>query len=276
MSKVTAVIPCHNHGKYLNDAVDSILNQTYKDCEIIVVNDNSTDKFTINLLCNYTKPKTNVIHVEYKQPCATRNHGIRETDSEYILTLDADDKFAPTFLEKAVKILDENPEIGVVTCFMKSFGRSQGRWKPRGGSIKDFLVRNNCTASALFRRECWTNVGGFNEEMTSGFGDWDFWIAITKQGWLVRSIPEFLLYYRKHGASRNTDSEKKRPDITRQIVNNHREVYEKYVDFIIYAKEMQILQLKRKRETFYILFSIPRKILSFFKKIIKGSPTNQK
>jgi glycosyltransferase involved in cell wall biosynthesis len=98
MPKVTVVIPCYNDGRYIDDAVDSILHQTYKGLDIIIVNDGADDKYTARLLSDFIRPKTRVIHVNYRNPGAARNHGIRDTDSKYILTLDADDKFEKTFL----------------------------------------------------------------------------------------------------------------------------------------------------------------------------------
>ncbi len=76
MPKVSAVIPCYNHGQYIDEAVDSILKQTYQDVEIIVINDGSTDQFTIEKLRVYCKPKTRVIHTENRGPSAARNTGI--------------------------------------------------------------------------------------------------------------------------------------------------------------------------------------------------------
>lgn len=233
MSRVTVVIPCYNDGRYIDEAVDSILRQTYKDFEIIIVNDGSTDKYTVRLLSDFMRPRTRVINVNYRNPGATRNHGIRETDSEYILTLDADDKFEETFLEKAVGVLDERKNVGVVTCWVKFFGNWFGRWKPKGGSVKDFILENNACGSSLFRRVCWEQASGYDESPEQGYEDWDFWIKVTEIGWEVESIPEYLYFYRKTLKSTYLSARKRQPELVRTIINNHREIYEKYVDHIV-------------------------------------------
>ncbi len=93
MPKVSVIIPCYNHGKYIDEAVDSILNQTFKDFEIIIVNDGSTDELTNNKLKQYDKPKTFVINKENEGLSVARNTAIKRAVGEYILTLDADDSF---------------------------------------------------------------------------------------------------------------------------------------------------------------------------------------
>jgi glycosyltransferase involved in cell wall biosynthesis len=243
MPKVAVVIPCYNDGRYIDDAVDSILHQTYKDLDIIIVNDGSDDKYTARLLSDFIRPKTRVIHVNYRNPGAARNHGIRETDSKYILTLDADDKFEQTFLEKAVRVLDGNRNVGVVTCWVKLFGNWIGQWKPMGGNVRDFLLENNACGSSLFRRVCWEQVCGYDETPEQGYEDWDFWIKITERGWEVYSIPEYLYFYRKTLKSTYLNARKRHPELVRNIVRNHRQIYEKYIDHIIYEKEKIINDL---------------------------------
>ena len=151
MSKVSVVIPCYNHGQYIDEAVNSILKQTYQDFEIIIVNDGSTDPLTIEKLRAYHKPKTTVIHTENGGPSAARNTGIRTAIGEYILTLDADDWFEATFLAKAVAILDGKPEVGIVTCGIQYFGVDKGSYLPQGSTAKDFLTKTPALGSALFR-----------------------------------------------------------------------------------------------------------------------------
>ncbi len=122
MPKVSVIIPCYNHGKYIDEAVDSILNQTFKDFEIIIVNDGSTDELTNNKLKQYDKPKTFVINKENEGLSVARNTAIKRAVGEYILTLDADDTFEPSFLYRAVYVLDNKPEIGIVTCGLGLMG----------------------------------------------------------------------------------------------------------------------------------------------------------
>jgi len=120
--KVTVAIPCYNHGAYLSEALDSVDAQTFDDYEIIVVNDGSTDAATLTFLSNLDAPKTRVITTVNSGVSAARNRAIREALGEYILPLDADDKIAPTYLEKAVAILDHQHDVLVVYSNQRMFG----------------------------------------------------------------------------------------------------------------------------------------------------------
>ena len=95
MPKVSVIIPCYNQGACLEEAVDSVLAQTFQDFEILVVNDGSTDEATIRMLGKYERPKTRVIHTDNQGLAMARNNGIREARGAYILPLDADDKIGP-------------------------------------------------------------------------------------------------------------------------------------------------------------------------------------
>jgi glycosyltransferase involved in cell wall biosynthesis len=103
MPKISVIIPCFNQGPYLDEAVDSVLAQTFQDFEILVVDDGSTDAETIKILRDFARPKTRIIRTENQGLSAARNNGIREAMGEYILPLDADDKIGPGYLEDAVR-----------------------------------------------------------------------------------------------------------------------------------------------------------------------------
>ena len=116
-SLVSVVIIAYNCAKYICDAIDSVLAQTFQDFEIIIVNDGSTDQKTNDILRNLNKPKTRVIHTVNQGVCHARNTGIKESLGEYILPLDSDDKITEIYLEKAVKVLDENANVGIVNQY---------------------------------------------------------------------------------------------------------------------------------------------------------------
>ena len=246
--KVSVVIPCFNHGKFIDDAVESILGQTYQDFEIIIVNDGSTDVFTNDKLRDYAKPKTRVLHVPNGGPSVARNSGIRAAEGEYILTLDADDFFAPAFLEKAVGILEGEEGLGVITCGVQFVGDSNRTWHPKGGGAEDFLLENNCASGALFRMQCWKDAGGYDEDMKKGYEDWDLWLSITGKGWRVHSIPEPLLFHRVFKGSRDHDSYSEHPESVKRIIRNHPDIFGKYVSEVIYEKEKVISFLRKELE----------------------------
>ena len=119
---VSVIIPCFNQGCFINDAVKSVLNSSYQNIEIIIVNDGSTDFLTNEVLKGFNDERIKVINQTNQGVCAARNNGINEANGEFILPLDADDKIAPLYIEKAVKVLHENPKIGIVYCDAESFG----------------------------------------------------------------------------------------------------------------------------------------------------------
>lgn len=248
MSRVSVIIPCYNQGQYLDQAVDSILNQTFQDFEIIIVNDGSTDALTVEKLKSYSRPKTRVLHTTNQGLPNARNNGIRETASAYILPLDADDYMGATFLEKAVPVLDTQPDIGIVACGLQYFGITHKQVMPQIEGIQSFLGQNHIGVSSLFRRVCWEQAGGYTEQIRQGYQDWNFWIDILKRGWQIHVIPEYLYFYRRRRDSMVTKSNLMRPELVKMIVENHKELYQHYISEIIYEKEQKILELKLERK----------------------------
>ncbi len=272
MPRVSVVIPCYNHGLYIDKAVDSILNQTFQDVEIIVVDDGSTDPHTVSKLKEYAKPKTTVLHIENQGPSAARNFGIGHTKGEYILLLDADDYFTPTFLEKAIAVLDREPKVGIVACGIQRFGLDSTRYFPRGGGVQSFLAPSGLAGSAMLRKVCWEQAGGYDESMkTSGYEDWNFWIDVTKRGWLVHIIKEYLFYYHWQDGSRRTELNRQRIKSLGHVLRNHRDVFAEYIDTVMLDKDKEVMAMKEQRN--FLLSSLEYRLgsallapLRFFQK----------
>lgn len=239
-AKVTVVIPCYNDGHFLKEAVQSILDQTYTDYRIIIVDDVSTEKETLVILKGYADNGIEVVRNDKNLGTGgSRNTGISLSDSPYALVLDSTDKFAPTFLEKAVAILDTHPKVGVVSCGVQSFGLEANYWLPKGGKVKDFLVRNNCCGNSLLRKRFWEDAGGYDINIL--YEDWDLWISGTSKGWEIYVIKEPLFLYRKVKDCRSIDDGPKKAAIYRQIVSKHKDVFCAYIEYVLFEKEMQLL-----------------------------------
>lgn len=236
------VIPCFNQGEYLDEAIESVLNQTCPVSEIIVVDDGSTDASTEEVLHGYIGSGITVIRTENGGPAAARNTGINASTGNYILSLDGDDKFEPSFVRKALAILDSDPGIGVVTCWYQAFGARSDVRRPPGGDITSFLIRNCCAASALFRKQCWEQVDGYDEAIRDGYEDWDFWISVTERGWLVHALPEVLLRYRVLPGSRFVSSAPKHIQHVAQILRKHRTSYQVHVEEVLCGKERLLIE----------------------------------
>lgn len=202
MPKVSVVIPCYNHGEFLKETLDSLTAQTYSDFEVIIVNDGSTDTATIAVLNNVDVPWVRVIHTVNKGVSAARNRGISEAVGDYILPLDADDKVGTTYLELAVNLLDNNPEVAAVYFDRVLFDEREGT-----APLPDYnpvsLLTENCIYAALFRKTDWKSVGGFCEKMVYGWEDWDFWISLSSLRKKFVKIPRPLFFYRIRNNSRD-------------------------------------------------------------------------
>jgi glycosyltransferase involved in cell wall biosynthesis len=194
--KVSVVIPCYNQGRYIEDSIQSVLDQTFDDYEIIIVNDGSTDDETNKLLSIFYMPKTKIVHTANQGLVAARNAGIAAACGEYILPLDADDRIATTYLEKGVAILDGDPAIGVVYGWAEYFGSRTGRWELPDFSPVRLLVENMVYCTALFRRRDWQKVGGYDPAMRYGWEDWELWLSLSELGIGFVRIPEVLFHYR--------------------------------------------------------------------------------
>lgn len=224
--KVSVVIPCYNQGRFVDEAVASVLAQTYRDFEIIVVNDGSTDEQTTDLLDGYDRPRTRVIHTPNQGLAAARNNGIAAAGGVYILPLDADDKIADTYMEKAVRVLDGDDTVGIVYCEASFFGEKAGRWELPEYSLAQLLVGNVIFCSAFFRKADWAATGGYNGNMIYGWEDYDFWMSLIELGRDVHRIPEPLFYYRARADSMvNSLSREQYTYLASQLFRNHDALY---------------------------------------------------
>ena len=242
---VSVIIPCYNDGKLLHSAVESILEQTYQNFEIIIVDDGSDDKTTLKELVKISHPKTTVLRKENGGPASARNYGIERSRGEYILTLDADDTFDPTFMEKGLDILNQSPQVGMVTSYLtRIYNKHQQRAIKEGGGASSFIIGNQANASLLYRFQCWEDANGYDEEIP-GFEDWEFAINVTKQGWIVYSIPEYLFYYQNTENSQYDRDICLRPEIMKYLTEKHESLFKDHIRDIIYAQEIRIQQHER-------------------------------
>ena len=194
---ISIVCPCFNHGRYIGEMLDSVKAQTFQDFEIIIVNDGSTDD-TGYILNSLRYNKLAVIHTENQGPAAARNTAISSSRAPLIFNLDADDKIAPTLLEKAFSLLDADPELGIVTSELRFFGACSGRFELEPYSLPAMLMDNIIPSIAFFKRDDWLTVGGYSGEFVHGLEDYDFWLSIIELGRKVYRIPEDLVFYRRY------------------------------------------------------------------------------
>lgn len=199
MQKVSIIIPCYGQAHWLPDAIESALAQTVP-CEVIVVNDGSPDN-TSEVAKMYP---VRLVEKENGGLSSARNAGIKEATGDWILTLDADDKIAPNFIEKC---LENKDNYDIIATGQQEFGDTNRIWFPHPHpTFDDFITANRINCCSLFKKEIWEKIGGYDEDMKLGYEDWDFWLRATQRGYKVKTIQEPLFFYRKHGTSMVTNA----------------------------------------------------------------------
>lgn len=227
MTAVSIAIPCHNAGACLVEAVQSALDQTHPDVELIVVDDGSTSADTMQLLNQQHWPRTRVFRQEHAGPSAARNRAIREATGEYILPLDADDLIESTYVAKAAAVLDARPDVGIVYCHAAKFGAEEGPWDLPAFSPGELALGNVIFVSAMFRKGDWELVDGFDETLRYGMEDYDFWIRLVCAGRKVVRLDETLFHCRIRERSRTALFEEDRE----QVVATYAQIFRKNRDF---------------------------------------------
>ncbi|HXA00627.1 MAG TPA: glycosyltransferase [Cytophagaceae bacterium] len=234
-SGISVVIPCYNQGVFLKDAIDSFRNSNSPLFEIIIVNDGSTDPDTNSIIDQFAL-KYKVIKQENQGLARARNNGIREAAYPYILPLDADNKIELAYLEEAIKILDSEQSVGVVYANAIFFGDVNAKKQVRDFDLIELLTFNYIDACAIFRKNVWEEVGGYDANMPfMGYEDWEFWISISKTEWEFRHINDYLFHYRVSSGSMVSQCNipDNRRKILEYIVIKHKDLYAKYFIDII-------------------------------------------
>lgn len=205
--KVSVIVPCYNLGAFLDEAIDSVLAQTFQDFEVLVVDDGSTDPATQALLADYRRPRTRVMRTPHAGVSAARNTAIAHTTGTYLCALDADDRLEPAYLEKAVERLEADPSIAFVSCWLRTFGDEQWEWTPERCDLPGLLWEDTVLTASLVRRDAVVAVGGYDAGMPiQGAEDWDLWLTLVERGYRGVILPEVLFNYRRRSGSLSTVS----------------------------------------------------------------------
>ena len=221
--KVSVIMPCYNDGAYIEQSIASVFAQTYPNIELVVIDD-----------------RMKLIRSQRAYPAGARNLGITQATGTYILPLDADDLIGPTYIEKAVSILQEKQKVGIVYCEADFIGAGVGKWNLPSFTIERMLMDNIIFVSALFRKSDWEAVGGFCTELEYGVEDYDFFLSLLERGVEVEKIPETLFHCRIKPSSRTSTFMKDRTKIKstyEKIYYRHHSLYQKYAD--VYANCMR-------------------------------------
>lgn len=288
MPKVSVVVPCYNQGQFIDEAIDSVLEQTFQDFEIIIVNDGSTDSLTNKILKNYKKPKTKVITTINQGLPSARNEAIKAARGEYILPLDADDKINKEYIEKCVTILDEDSSIGIVYPKFEFFDAKTGISDLPDYSFPEILLTNFMVCTSMFRRSDWEKVGGYKKNMKFGFEDLEFWLSIIElERKVVKASEEVMFYYRKRSANVDTphssadsiSSSTKLMYSLDMLVENHPKLYAENSKFLVHKimeeqirKEtlrLKMIELQKENQILEESHSLAKSLKKLFRKIFR-------
>ncbi|MEO0515965.1 MAG: glycosyltransferase family A protein [Cyanobacteria bacterium P01_A01_bin.116] len=206
MSKVSVIIPAYNVEKTVLKTVNSVLEQSFTDFELIVINDGSTDG-TLALLNEINHPRMKVFSFENGGLSTARNRGIAKATGDYVTFLDADDLWTPDKLALQVAQLDEHPDVGVVyswTLTMSDDGTEfhPGKSPTLAGDVYGDLLISNFIASGsniMVRRAAIEAIGGFDASLNS-CEDWDCWLKLAAK-WPFAVVPKPQILYRQTSGS---------------------------------------------------------------------------
>jgi GT2 family glycosyltransferase len=194
---LSIVIPCHDDGEFLVEAVASAERSAPERAELLIVNDGSEEARTLEVLEVLRRAGYTVIDQENGGLAAARNRGFAAARGRYVLPLDADNRLRPGFPAAAVAVLDAAPEVGVVYGDRQEFGCRNRRVEVPDLDLDALLRANYIDACAVLRREVWKQCGGYDGTMPAmGWEDWDLWIGAAEHGWRFHRLPTITFDYR--------------------------------------------------------------------------------
>lgn len=256
---VSVIMPCYNDGRYLQEAVQSLAQQTYQQLELIIIDDGSDDPDTLQVLQQVTFPSLQIIHTQRSYPAAARNQGVACSTGQYLLPLDADDRISPDYVRQAVEVLERQPEVGAVYCHADLFGNAQGPWNLPDFDVGRMLVDNIVFVTALIRRSVFDEVGGFDATLVRGVEDYDFFLSVMERGWQIHQLPDTLFHYRSKANSRSLQFAGDQEAFLatyRQLYHKHIALYREHMEDAFPVLREAYLRQRKKLADSEFLFSL--------------------
>ncbi|MFC1542951.1 glycosyltransferase family 2 protein [Candidatus Neomarinimicrobiota bacterium] len=256
--KVSVIITTYNHEQYIAEALESVLNQTYQDFEIIIINDGSQDK-TADIVQGYADRFPNKINfinnVVNERPKLASNKGLAAARGEFIAFNDGDDKWYPTKLEKQMQVFDQDREerLGVVYCFGEQIMEDSSRLRApvvantiRGKVFKPlFYGAFFLKIAMVVRRSVIEQVGNFDMRYPLS-GDYHFMLRVAAAGYEFDLVPEFLVVHRIHPWNESRDqleSNRNNREMLLDIASQYAEKIKEYEIDVDYRMAMLDLDL---------------------------------
>ncbi len=211
---ISVIIPCYNSKEYIARAIESVLSQTYKDYEIILVDNNSTDN-TYNILLEYKTKYSNLVNIfkEYKKGApAARNKGLQEAKGDWLQFLDSDDELLPGKLSSQMAIAaNSKADIIVGECYMYKTANNKTEVKIRGietSNVWKALLTSKLgsTTCNLWRKKSLLSAGGWNETKSSS-QEYELMFRILRQNDNIDycPTPETIIHVRENSIHKSGD-----------------------------------------------------------------------
>ena len=213
--KISCIIPCYKQADYLPHAIESVLSQTVKPHEIIVVIDGSPDD-SLQIAKSYGS-QIKVINQVNKGLASARNTGLMNMTGDYFLGLDADDMMLENCIEKISQVIEETNADMVAPSF-KTFGTSNEKviLMP-DPTLEDFKSANRIPYFSAIKKEALLEVGGYSPRMTFGYEDYHLWVNLLTMGKKLITIPDTLILYRTKEKSMIHDAQQHHEELMAQI-----------------------------------------------------------
>jgi glycosyltransferase involved in cell wall biosynthesis len=205
---VSIIIPCYNAGPFLEEALGSVAAQSYPLYEIIIIDDGSTDPYTLEVLNKLYGTERHIIqHQENQGPGIARNKAAEASHGEFLVMLDADNKIRKDTISRALPVLGKDPGIGVVYGNYEYFGLKTGLHKQDDFNIRKQLVTNQIEMASVIRKKAFLDVGGFDPfNSLNGFNeDYELWLSLYEAGWAFHYVDETFFDYRVTPNSRTAE-----------------------------------------------------------------------
>lgn len=220
---VSVIIPVYNQARFVSEAIESALAQTYSSYEVIVVNDGSTDNTAEVLAAFAGDPRVRIVDQSNRGVAAARNAGAGTSAGDLLAFLDADDVWLPQKLENQVARFKQDPSLGLVHCGVVEIDGNGTPLRERtdgleGNVALDLLLFERTVilgggSGAMIPAKVFTEIGGFDERMSTS-ADWDLFFRIASH-YGVGFVPEVLLRYRIHGSNMHGNIRAMRHDMLR-------------------------------------------------------------
>ncbi|MEO5683250.1 MAG: glycosyltransferase [Chitinophagaceae bacterium] len=228
---LSIVIPYYNMGGYLDECIQSINASTYKNIELLVINDGSTDRASIEKLNQKAAQKNMSIITRANHGLAeTRNHGAAVARGEFLAFLDADDKIHAEYFEKAIRALKKNDNVFFAGAWVQYFGNSQRIWPTFTPQPPYALLHNPVNSSGLiYKRNAFLTAGLNDKAVGYGLEDYESVIHLLRMGFNGIVLPEILFFYRvRNGSMFRGITREKLLFSNRYISEKHKDFYTNY------------------------------------------------